>query len=172
MPDMLVKLYELPADAANAAPRDKTVRICRAMAPDRLRVEEWVRAHSGISAAGECGVCFSHTPISCFIALRDAEILGYACYDATAPDFFGPTRVLDSEQGTGIGRALLLRSLAAMRDEGYGYAVIGGVGPQEFYRKCVNAILIPDSTPGIYRDFIGGMKKKPAAQDAPAPSAG
>lgn len=160
MPDMLVKLYELPEDAALAAPRDKSVRIARAMAPDKLRVVEWVRTHSGVSAAGECDVCFARTPISCFIALRGAEILGYACYDATAPDFFGPTRVLDEEQGGGIGRALLLRSLAAMRDEGYGYAIIGGVGPQEFYKKCVNAALIPDSDPGIYRDFIPGIKKR------------
>ena len=59
----------------------------------------------------------------------------------------------------GIGRALLLRSLAAMRAEGYAYAVIGGVGPQEFYKKCVGAMLIPDSAPGIYRDFLGGMKE-------------
>lgn len=160
MPDMLVKLYELPEDAALAVPRDPSVRILRAMAPDKLRVVEWVREHSGISAAGECDVCFSHTPVSCFLALRGADILGYACYDATAPDFFGPTRVLDAEQGGGIGRALLLRSLAAMRDEGYGYAVIGGVGPQAFYEKCVHAVLIPDSSPGIYRDFIGGMKKR------------
>jgi len=157
---MLVKLYELPEDAGMAVPKDESVQIIRAMAPDKLRVVEWVREHSGISAAGECDVCFSHTPISCFVALRGADIVGYACYDATAPDFFGPTRVLDEEQGGGIGRALLLRSLAAMREEGYGYAIIGGVGPQEFYQKCAGAVLIPDSNPGIYRNFIGAMKKK------------
>lgn len=159
MQDMLVKLYELPEDAALAAPRDESVQIRRALAPDKLRVLEWVQEHSGRSAAGECDVCFAHTPISCFIATRGKQILGYACYDATAPDFFGPTRVLDEEQGTGIGRALLLRSLAAMRAEGYAYAVIGGVGPQEFYVKCVNAALIPGSNPGIYRDFLGGMRE-------------
>ena len=100
-------------------------------------------------------------PPGCFVLHRHAgqKILGYACYDATAPDFFGPTRVLDEGQGGGIGRALLLRSLAAMRAEGYAYAVIGGVGPQEVYKKCVGAMLIPDSVPGIYRDFLGGMKE-------------
>ena len=129
------------------------------MAPDKLRVLEWVKEHSGRSAAGECDVCFAHTPISCFLATRGKQILGYACYNATAPDFFGPTRVLDEEQGSGIGKALLLRSLAAMRAEGYAYAIIGGVGPQEFYAKCVNAMLIPGSNPGIYRDFLGGMRE-------------
>ena len=128
------------------------------MAPDKFRIIPWVREHSSLSASGECDVCFSHTPISCFIATRGAEILGYACYNATAPDFFGPTRVLDAEQGKGVGKALLLRCLRAMREEGYVYAIIGGVGPQAFYQKTVGAELIPDSTPGIYRDFLGGMK--------------
>lgn len=33
-------------------------------------------------------------------------------------------------------------------------AIIGGVGPAEFYAKAVNAALIPDSTPGIYRGLL------------------
>lgn len=110
MPDMLVKLYDLPEDAQTACPRDESVQIRRAMAPDKFRVVEWVKEHSGLSAAGECDVCFARPAVSCFIATRGKKILGYACYDATAPDFFGPTRVLDEEQGGGIGRALLLRS--------------------------------------------------------------
>lgn len=76
-----------------------------------------------------------HCPVSCYLATRGAEILGYACYDATAPDFFGPTRVLDSEQGKGIGKALLLRCLHALRAEGYAYAIIGGVGAGGLLRK-------------------------------------
>ena len=159
MPDMLVNLLDLPSEAPCLEKLlEQGVHIRRAMGPDKFRVVEWVKEHSSLSGAGECDVCFSHTPISCFIATRGNQILGYACYNATAPDFFGPTRVLDSCQGLGIGKALLLRSLRAMREEGYVYAVIGGVGPQEFYKKCVGAILIPDSTPGVYRDFLGGMK--------------
>jgi predicted N-acetyltransferase YhbS len=90
-----------------------------------------------------------------FVATREKEILGYACYNATAPDFFGPTRVLDGEQGKQIGKALLLRSLHALQDEGYAYAIIGGVGPRQFYEKCVGATLIEGSKPGIYKDFLG-----------------
>ena len=159
MPDMLVRLYDLPREAGTAMPDAEGVQIRRAMAPDKFRVVEWVREHTGISAAGECDVCFAHPAVTCFIATRGKDIVGYSCYDATAPDFFGPTKVLESEQGKGIGRALLLRSLDAMRAEGYGYAIIGGVGPQEFYVKTVGAILIPDSTPGIYKDFLGGMSR-------------
>ena len=156
MQDMLVRLYDLPEGAENAMLDAEGVQIRRAMAPDKFRVVEWVREHSGVSAAGECDVCFAHGAVSCFVATRGKEIVGYACYDATAPDFFGPTKVLEEEQGKGIGKALLLRCLAAMRAEGYGYAIIGGVGPVQFYEKCVGATLIPGSTPGIYKDFLGG----------------
>lgn len=161
MPDMLVKLYDLP-DEAPALARSYAfgVEIRRAMAPDRQRVLDWVRTHSGDCAAGECAVSFAHTPIGCWIATRGSEIVGYACYDATAPDFFGPTRVLDSEQGHGVGTALLLRCLTAMREYGYGYAIIGSVGPVEFYQKTCNATVIPDSDPGIYKDFCAEWKKE------------
>ena len=153
-------LLGLPAEEPGlTALAQAGIRIRRAMAPDKLRVVDWVKEHSGPSAAGECDVCFAHTPVSCYLATRGAEILGYACYDATAPDFFGPTRVLDSEQGKGIGKALLLRCLHALRAEGYAYAIIGGVGPVAFYEKCVGARVIPDSTPGIYRDFLAAIEK-------------
>ena len=60
----------------------------------------------------------------------------------------------ESLRGRGIGKGLLLASLEAMRQEGYGYAVIGGVGPKDFYAKVAGAVEIPDSTPGIYRDLL------------------
>ncbi|MBP8855017.1 MAG: GNAT family N-acetyltransferase [Oscillospiraceae bacterium] len=155
MPDMLVKLYDLPDYApACAVCAEANIIIRRAMAPDKHRVLEAVRRISGECAAGECDVCFAHTPVSCFVATRGKEILGYACYNSTAPDFFGPTALQADERGHGVGKALLLRSLAALHDEGYAYAIIGGVGPAEFYTKCVGATIIPDSTPGIYKDFI------------------
>lgn len=159
MQDMLVKLYDLPEDAALARPSDETVVIRRCMAPDMARVVDFVRSLSSPYAAGECTVCFQGHPITCFIATRGGKILGYACYNATAPDFFGPTAVLPEERGKGIGRALLLRSLAALREAGYGYAIIGGVGPRIFYEKTVGATLIPGSSPGIYKDFLGIMKE-------------
>ncbi len=156
MPDMLVNLMRLPKDEPLLEALEKEgIRVFRALAPDKLRIVPWVQEHSSLSGAGECDVCFSHTPVSCFIAAEGSKIIGYACYNATAPDFFGPTRVLDEYQGRGIGKALLLRSLRAMREEGYAYAVIGGVGPQSFYEKSVGAILIPDSTPGVYQGMIG-----------------
>lgn len=160
MADMLVNLLNLPSAESlyKRLKEDHNIYIRRALVPDKFRIVEWAKEHSSLSAAGECDVCFSRLPVSCFIATRGACVLGYACYNATAPDFFGPTRVSDEEQGKGVGKALLLASLHAMRAEGYVYAVIGGIGPAEFYAKTVGAVLIADSTPGIYKDFLPKLK--------------
>ncbi len=159
MEDMLVKLYELPSynNLINKL-ADENIEIFRAMAPDKYVILDWIEKHSSIYAKGEASVCFSNKPISLFIAVKDKEILGYACYNATKLGFFGPTRVDDKYKGKGIGKALLLKSLDSMQNEGYGYAIIGGVGPKEFYKKCVNAIEIPNSNPGVYKDFLGRRK--------------
>lgn len=158
---MLVKLYELPSlEGAVSVCEQSGVVIRRALAPDKKRVTDWITEHSTDSAASEADVCFSHTPVSCFIATKGAEIVGYACYNAICPDFFGPTHVKEELRHTGIGKALLLRTLHALHQEGYAYAIIGGVGPAEFYSKTVGATLIPDSAPGIYKDFLLYLKKE------------
>jgi len=41
-----------------------------------------------------------------------------------------------------------------MRAEGYGYTLIGGFEPAEFYAKSVGARLIEDSSPGVYRGML------------------
>ena len=41
-----------------------------------------------------------------------------------------------------------------MRANGYAYAIIGGVGPAEYYRKSVGARLIEGSNPGIYKGIL------------------
>ena len=157
MPDMLVNLLTLPDEAPGLARlKDEGVEIFRPLAPDATAVVNWVRQTAGQSATDECRVCFSRQPVSCFVAAQDNRLLGYACYDAIAPNFFGPTAVLESRRGLGIGRALLLRCLWAQRSQGYAYAIIGGVGPAEFYEKCVGATLIPGSQPGLYRHFFAG----------------
>ncbi len=161
MADMLVNLLEI-ADYHMEVERLKEVgiEIFRAIAPDKFRIVEWVREHSSRNAAGECDVCFASRPISCFIAAKGSKILGYACYNATAPDFFGPTKVLEEYQGKGIGKVLLLRTLHAMRDEGYQYAIIGGVGPVKFYEKCVGAVIIESSKRNsVYDHFLAALER-------------
>lgn len=157
---MLVRLYELPESSSRiAALRASGVEVRRALAPERHVVVEWVRHEFGDSWASECEVSFGRLPISCFRAQRGQDVLGFACYDATAKAFFGPTGVLEGERGQGIGTALLLVTLDAMAAEGYAYAIIGGVGPVEFYANAVGAVPIAGSTPGIYAHFLRGGRR-------------
>jgi GNAT superfamily N-acetyltransferase len=155
--DMLVRLYDIPeASARSAGLRQAGVDLRRAIAPEKHVVVSWVRQQFGEGWASECEVSFARLPISCFRAQRGNDILGFACYDATAKAFFGPTGVLESERKQGIGIALLLMALQAMAAEGYAYAIIGGAGPAEFYAKAVGAVPIADSTPGIYAGLLRG----------------
>ncbi len=161
MSDMLVSLLSVkPCPELKAKLEEQGIVIRRAMTPDMYRIFPWIEQHSSLSAKGEAATCFSRQPVSLFIATKQADIIGYACYEATCRNFFGPTKVLEEYQGMGIGKALLIEALLDMRSIGYAYAIIGGVGPKDFYRKCAGAIEIPDSTPGIYKDFLGGMQKK------------
>lgn len=151
MPDLLVRLYELPA----ARPRPPSgVTIRRALAPERRLVVEWVGRTFFSNWASECEVAFSALPISTWIATRRERLIGFACADATAKGFFGPTGVEEKERGKGIGEALLMAALSGMREAGYAYAIIGGAGPVEFYRKRLDALEIPGSVPGFYKGML------------------
>ena len=157
MPDMLVKLYDLPdSSALYKKLADQGIKIIRPMTPNKTKVVEWVREHFRDGWADEISAAFTHFPVSCFIAYDENEkkILGFAGYDCTYKDFFGPTGVDETQRGKGIGGALFLRCMEAMRDEGYGYAIIGSAGPVDFYNKMSGAIVIEDSSPGIYKELI------------------
>ena len=155
MPDMLVHLLKLPELSPLLAEFGKKgVSIQRAMAPDMRRITAWVMEHFGSHWASECEVCFSRQPVSCFIAVKDKDILGFSCYEATNRNFFGPIGVLEEKRSLGIGRGLLFACLHGMREMGYAYAVIGGAGPTGFYEKTVNAAVIPDSVPGVFKYLL------------------
>ena len=156
MSDMLVKLYELPPlESALARQQAQGVMVRRGMAAERHLVTTWVNTHFNDHWASETAVAFTHQPVTCYLAVRQQEILGFACYDVAAPNFFGPTGVQPTGQHQGIGTTLLLACLHNMRAAGYAYAIIGGVGPVDFYRKSVGAVLIPDSSPGSYAGMLG-----------------
>lgn len=151
MPDMLVKLYRLPS-AAPAVERARAsgVEIRRAQPYEREAVYQFVLNQFSQTWADETMVAFTHQPVTAYIALDGKRIVGFAAYECTRRDYFGPTGVQEAYRGRGIGEALLILSLQGLYEMGYGYAIIGGVGPAEFYSKVVGAELIVDSVPGIY----------------------
>jgi GNAT superfamily N-acetyltransferase len=154
MHDMLVRLYALPDLApALAHCAGQGVAIRRALTAEKAHVTGWVRRHFP-SAEAETETAFARLPVTCFIAVRAQLLLGFACFDATAPNFFGPEGVAESVRGQGVGTALLLAALHAQRAQGFAYAIIGGVGPAAFYAKVAGAVDIADSTPGIYAGIL------------------
>ncbi len=147
---MLVRLYDLPPLTPELERlRTDGVTCRRAESFERSAVLAFVQAHFP-SWADETSVAFSHTPIGVFIAVEAGVVAGFACIEAARPNFFGPTGVEERERGRGIGKALLLMSLYSMRERGYAYAIIGGVGPAGFYERCAGATMIEGSDPGIY----------------------
>jgi GNAT superfamily N-acetyltransferase len=153
--DLLVRLYDLPPLApAVEALATAGVIVRRAAAAERTPVVEWMRVEGSPGWADECAVAFARAPIACFVAVDvsagDARLLGVACHDASCRNFFGPELVAPGQRGRGIGRALLLAALHAMRGDGYAYAIIGWASSADFYRRTVGAVPIDGSTPGIY----------------------
>lgn len=152
---MLVRLYALPDPAVlyqDAAAQGVTLRRARAF--EKHTVAAFAKAHFSEKWVSEVEVAMSRQPIACFIATRDQQILGFACYDTTQRGFFGPTGVSENARGLGLGKALLFKALEGLRDIGYAYAIIGGVGPKDFYAKTCGAIEIPGSDPGTYLDLL------------------
>ena len=155
MIDMLVRLYDLPDSAGLYESVEKAgVVLRRARAFEKHTVESFAADHFSPKWASEVAVALSRQPVACWIATRDSKVLGFACYDTTMRGFFGPTGVIEEARGLGLGKALLMRSLESLRELGFAYAVIGGVGPREFYEKACGAIEIPGSDPGIYGDLL------------------
>lgn len=151
---MLVKLYDLPNIKISDFVSPE-IKIRKPLGTEKDMVVKWVKNNFEEIWGSEMDVSFSRVPVSCYIAHHSKEIVGFACYDGTALGYFGPTGVIESFQGKGIGKALLFASLLEMKLKGYGYAIIGWAGPQEFYQKTVGAIAIPDSAPGIWKDWLG-----------------
>lgn len=152
---MLVRLYDIP-DLTPLVKRlgDEGVVIRIARACEKHLVVEWIQGWFSDGWASECEAAFSNHPVSCFIATEAGKILGFACYDSTCKNFFGPTGVAKMKRCHGIGKALLLSCLHSMAANGYAYAIVGGTGPADYYAKTIGATRIEGSTPGIYSDKL------------------
>lgn len=160
MPDMLVKLYELPEKTTIINQlAESGIVIRRGLAPEKHIVKDWVRRTFNGHWESECDVAFSRLPVSCFIATEGDKVVGFGCYEATCKNYFGPTGVDPAMRGKGVGKALLLACMHALRDEGYAYAIIGGAGPTDFYKKTIGAIPIEGSSPGVYKGMLKSIQE-------------
>lgn len=160
MTDYLVRLYDLPHIESEAKVAEAGIVVRRAIGPEMHVILDWVGEHFSRLWVSEATVALTQLPSTCWIAVKDGEILGFACHDATTKGFFGPTGVLESARGRGIGEALLIATLRGMREAGYGYAVIGDPGPVAFYQKRLDAMEIPKSKPGVYAGMVRGQQTR------------
>ena len=154
MPDLLVNLLKLPALEST---RGEFV-VRRAQPFEISAVRRFVGENFSPNWADEISVGFARQPISVFVATKERELIGFAAYECTRRGFFGPMGVVESAKHNGVGKALLLAALAALKEMGYVYAIIGAAGPVRFYQNTVGAIVIPDSEPGIYTDLLQSTK--------------
>ena len=155
MNDMLVRLLDLPSTLEKENQLEKeNIIFRRPIAPEKSIIINWVRKNFSEYWANEVDIAFSSNPVTCFLAQRDNEILGFSCYECTGKNFFGPTGTLESERNNGIGKVLLIKSLEGLKTLGYTYGIIGGVGPAEYYAKAVGAKIIEGSEKSIYQNML------------------
>jgi len=155
MPDLLINLSKVPPLTLLLAElENQGIRIRRAQPFEISPLRSFIEQEFSRSWADEVSVGFANKPVSIFIATIDGKIVGFAAYECTRRSFFGPTGVSKTQRGRGVGTALLIASLQGLSEMGYVYGIIGGAGPVEFYQKTVGAIVIADSTPGIYTDLL------------------
>ncbi|MDO3385383.1 GNAT family N-acetyltransferase [Gilvimarinus sp. SDUM040013] len=157
MTDMVVDLYKeskLPKDF----PFEKeNIHIQRALAIDKAKICEFVEHNFTEICPGwveECESTLYRHPTSCFIAIKNKNVVGFACYDGTAKGMIGPIGVSSAYRNLGIAKALLNKCFEGMKMEGYAYAIIGWVSSTEFYEKSCGAVALPDNFPGIYSRMV------------------
>jgi GNAT superfamily N-acetyltransferase len=162
MSDMLVKLYALEEDNCVSKLNKANIYIKKAFITDKSTILTFVKDNFPDASGwvNECEYALLNDPISCYIAVKDKAIIGFACYNATAKGFFGPMGVKKEYRNSGIGKALLKQSLFSMKENGYAYAIIGWAAKDaiEFYERNANATLIEDAPPNksIYKNMIVG----------------
>jgi hypothetical protein len=147
--DMLVPLLALPGpQPAIDRVRAAGISVRRARAWESPRLASFIEGE-GFSPtwAPESANAFSRQPIAVFVAERGRDLVGFAAYNCGLRGIFGPTGVAQQERAGGVASALLLRTLADMRAVGYAYAIIGAVGPAEFYEQVCGAVLLPSAWP-------------------------
>jgi predicted N-acetyltransferase YhbS len=155
MPDMLVSLLNLPDYQSDVQKlKAEGINIRRVQPYEISFLKDFVKDNFSVGWADEVMNSFTHQPVTCFIATHEKKIVGFAAYECTRRNYFGPTGVKPDYRGKNIGKALFLASLYALYEMGYAYAIIGGAGPTDFYTKAAGATIIPNSVPGVYVDML------------------
>jgi GNAT superfamily N-acetyltransferase len=153
--DLLIKLHDPhQLNPAMSSLDDAGIALRKPIGPDRSLLIAWAESHFPSLWVDEIQHALGNHPVSCWLAQQAGNLLGFACYDATALGFFGPLGVIESAQGSGIGSALARACFHEMYLKGYRYAIIGRTQAEGFYRRIAPVVVIPDSDPGCYSETL------------------
>lgn len=158
MPDMICPLIDLPSLKETLQQLEtRNITIRRPNPWELTAVLDFIGRHFSAGWVDETRVAFSHQPVTAYIALDGDKIIGFSAYECTRKNYFGPTGVDETYRGLGIGKVLFIAALRGLRDLGYTYAIIGGAGPVDFYKRTAGAEVIAfNGGRGIY-----DLKKAP-----------
>ena len=138
--NLAVDLASAPLDHGERLSSD--VSISRVADDVELRaVATFAEREFGGDWGGEVRRAGWRAPPGVFIARIRGDVVAFAAHSGLNREwgFFGPMGTLASCRGLGIGRALLVRCLRDLRDDGHAVAVIPWVGPVDFYARAVGA---------------------------------
>jgi len=156
MTDMIVSLQQLPPTPA--LPDGYHIDIVRPW--DSQTLVSWVEQAFSKIWANEVLCGLTSQPSKVLVISKDSQIIGFAGYNITFPGFFGPTGVLESERGLGLGKILLIEAMHRLHALGHVYAFIGDPGPVDFYQKTLGAVLLPADLPDGYTTPLSSFTEK------------
>ena len=140
--DLLVDLYQ-----QDFVKESLDFKVKRVLSTDSDSVIDFIQQRFSPRWVSEVKSGLFRSNPTCFIAVDEKQIVGFACYDATSKGFFGPMGVDEKYRKKGIGKSLIIHCLEAMYFDGYAYAIIGGVSErtQPFYNHVCGSKPIENS---------------------------
>ena len=142
--------WNLEVNPATQQPSNSATR-----ATDAQQALNFIEREFGKIWRFEATPAFDADPPNCFITEDAGEITGFVVHNVNnrGLGFFGPTGVAKSMRGRGLGRQLLLASLAHMHRLGFARVIIPWTDALEFYRRSCGA------EPA--HQFVGAVDSRP-----------
>ena len=130
----------------------------RLTAADWASFSLWMGETWGAAWQDEVELTLRREPVSCFVALKHDDLIGFAAYDTNRRGWFGPMGTTPRSQGKGVGELLLRKCLDDVGARRATACVIAWAGPRDFYRRTVGAT--------VDREFVRCRKDRAVVASA------
>ncbi|HKA88819.1 MAG TPA: GNAT family N-acetyltransferase [Haliangiales bacterium] len=138
--NLAVPLLGNPRVSARPRPAPPGYEVLRA-GPDDAGALAAFAGGFGKAWAFEAARAMENDPPGVHLALRDGEIVAFACHDGNnrGLGWFGPAGTAEAHRGQGLGEALLVPCLLDIAATGHAEGTIAWIGPRRFYEEKVGA---------------------------------